>query len=175
MVLGGSAGPHVWAGVKGVSWLKTKLGELRCIVDCIVVTMPWECCWSATLLLDCVPRWCCWWWCVWWCCWWFVMSVATVFVPTIGFGLLVLLLFARLLLSPLFFDLVDVLLFVLPELLLVVAVVTPAGFVFLRTFFVFGSLLSFFHFMRLFWNQIFICRSERTRVWAISILRLLVR
>ena len=102
------------------------------------------------------------------------MSVATVFVPTIGFGLLVLLLFARLLLSPLFFDLVDVLLFVLPELLLV-AVVTPAGFVFLRTFFVFGSLLSFFHFMRLFWNQIFICRSERTRVWAISILRLLVR
>jgi hypothetical protein len=76
------------------------------------------------------------------------MSVATVFV-TIGFGLFALLLFARLLLSPLFFDLVVGLLFVLPEAALV-AVVTPAGFVFLRTFLVLGSLLSFFHFMRLF-------------------------
>jgi hypothetical protein len=101
------------------------------------------------------------------------MSVATVFV-TIGFGLFVLLLLARLLLSPLFFDLVVALLFELPVAVLV-AVVTPAGFVFLRTFFVFGSLLSFFHFIRLFWNQILICRSDRTRVWAISILRRLVR
>jgi hypothetical protein len=103
------------------------------------------------------------------------MSVGTVFVTTMGLGLLALLLLARLLLSPLFFDLVDVLLFVLLELFLVVVVVTPAGFVFLRTFFVFGSLLSFFHFMRLFWNQILICRSDSTSVWAISILRLLVR
>lgn len=32
----------------------------------------------------------------------------------------------------------------------VAVVVTPAGLVFRRTFFVFGSLLSFFHFMRRF-------------------------
>lgn len=46
---------------------------------------------------------------------------------------------------------------------------------FRRTFFVLGSLLSFFHFIRRFWNQIFICRSDNTRVWAISIRRRLVR
>ena len=38
----------------------------------------------------------------------------------------------------------------------VAVVVTPAGFIFLRTFLVLGSLLSFFHFMRRFWNQILI-------------------
>ena len=38
----------------------------------------------------------------------------------------------------------------------VAVVVTPAGFVFRRTFLVLGNLLSFFHFMRLFWNQILI-------------------
>lgn len=32
----------------------------------------------------------------------------------------------------------------------VAVVVTPAGLVFRRTFFVFGNLLSFFHFMRRF-------------------------
>ncbi|KAL8165340.1 UNVERIFIED_CONTAM: hypothetical protein K2H54_040084 [Gekko kuhli] len=37
------------------------------------------------------------------------------------------------------------------------------------------SLLSFFHFMRLFWNQILICLSERQRACAISILLLRVR
>ncbi len=42
-------------------------------------------------------------------------------------------------------------------------VVTPAGFVFRRTFLVFGSLLSFLYFIRRFWNQILICRSERGR------------
>lgn len=41
--------------------------------------------------------------------------------------------------------------------------------------FVLGSLWSFFHFILLFWNQILICRSERHRLWAISILRRLVR
>lgn len=40
---------------------------------------------------------------------------------------------------------------------------------------VLGSLWSFFHFIRLFWNQILICLSERQRVWAISIRRRLVR
>lgn len=34
---------------------------------------------------------------------------------------------------------------------------------FRRTFFVFGSLWSFFHFIRRFWNQILICRSDSTR------------
>ena len=37
------------------------------------------------------------------------------------------------------------------------------------------SLLSFFHFILRFWNQILICLSERHRAWAISILRRLVR
>lgn len=41
--------------------------------------------------------------------------------------------------------------------------------------FVFGSLWSFFHFILLFWNQILIWRSERQRVWAISMRRRLVR
>lgn len=44
-----------------------------------------------------------------------------------------------------------------------------AGLFFLRTFFVFGSLLSFFHFILRFWNHIFICLSERQSEWAISI------
>ena len=56
----------------------------------------------------------------------------------------------------------------LPELLLVVPelpeldflgsmmVVTPAGLVFLRTFLVLGSLLSFLYFILRFWNQILI-------------------
>lgn len=38
-----------------------------------------------------------------------------------------------------------------------------------------SNLLSFFHFILLFWNQILICRSVRHNEWAISILRLLVR
>ena len=58
---------------------------------------------------------------------------------------------------------------------LAVVVVTPAGFVFRLTFFVLGSLLSFFHFIRRFWNQILICRSLRTSVCAISIRLRLVR
>lgn len=41
--------------------------------------------------------------------------------------------------------------------------------------FVLGSLWSFFHFIRLFWNQILICLSERQSEWAISIRRRLVR
>ena len=41
--------------------------------------------------------------------------------------------------------------------------------------FVFGSLCSFFHFIRRFWNQILICRSVRHSACAISILRLRVR
>lgn len=41
--------------------------------------------------------------------------------------------------------------------------------------FVLGSLWSFFHFILLFWNQILIWRSERQRVWAISMRRRLVR
>ena len=53
----------------------------------------------------------------------------------------------------------------------VAVVVTPAGLVFRRTFFVFGNLLSFFHFMRRFWNQILIWRSDKQRLWAISIRR----
>ena len=36
-------------------------------------------------------------------------------------------------------------------------------------------LFSFFHFIRLFWNQILIWRSVRQRAWAISIRRLRVR
>jgi hypothetical protein len=36
-------------------------------------------------------------------------------------------------------------------------------------------LFSFFHFIRRFWNQIFICRSVRQRAWAISIRRRRVR
>lgn len=46
---------------------------------------------------------------------------------------------------------------------------------FLRTFFVFGNLLSFLYFMRLFWNHILICRSDSTNVWAISMRRRRVR
>ena len=34
---------------------------------------------------------------------------------------------------------------------------------------------TFFHFMRRFWNQILICRSDRQRLWAISIRLLRVR
>ena len=56
-----------------------------------------------------------------------------------------------------------------------IVVVTPAGLVLRRTFFVLGSLLSFFHFMRRFWNQILICRSVRQRLCAISIRRRRVR
>ena len=40
---------------------------------------------------------------------------------------------------------------------------------------VLGSLWSFFHFMRRFWNQILIWRSERQSAWAISTLRRRVR
>lgn len=36
-------------------------------------------------------------------------------------------------------------------------------------------LFSFFHFMRLFWNQILICLSVRQSAWAISIRLLRVR
>ena len=42
-------------------------------------------------------------------------------------------------------------------------VVTPAGLVLRRTFLVLGSLLSFLYFMRRFWNQILICRSDKQR------------
>lgn len=42
-------------------------------------------------------------------------------------------------------------------------VVTPAGLVFRLTFLVLGSLLSFLYFIRRFWNQILIWRSERHR------------
>lgn len=52
--------------------------------------------------------------------------------------------------------------------------VVPSLF-FLRTFFVFGNLLSFFHFIRRFWNHILICRSDRVSVWAISMRRRRVR
>ena len=37
------------------------------------------------------------------------------------------------------------------------------------------DLFSFFHFIRRFWNQIFICLSVRHKAWAISIRRLRVR
>ena len=47
-------------------------------------------------------------------------------------------------------------------------VVTPAGFVLRRTFFVLGNLLSFLYFIRRFWNQILICRSDKQSAWAIS-------
>ena len=43
----------------------------------------------------------------------------------------------------------------------VTMVVTPAGLVLRRTFFVLGSLLSFLYFIRRFWNQILICRSDK--------------
>ena len=46
---------------------------------------------------------------------------------------------------------------------------------FFLTFLVFGSLLSFFHFIRRFWNQILICLSLKQREWAISILLLRVK
>lgn len=39
----------------------------------------------------------------------------------------------------------------------------------------FGILFSFFHFIRRFWNQIFIWRSVRPNMWAISIRRRRVR
>ena len=54
-------------------------------------------------------------------------------------------------------------------------VVTPAGFVLRRTFFVLGSLLSFLYFIRRFWNQILICLSDRHSACAISILLRRVR
>lgn len=38
-----------------------------------------------------------------------------------------------------------------------------------------AGLFSFFHFMRLFWNQILICLSVRHKAWAISMRRLLVK
>ncbi len=38
-----------------------------------------------------------------------------------------------------------------------------------------ASLCSFFHFILLFWNQIFICRSVRFNAWAISMRRRRVR
>ena len=56
-----------------------------------------------------------------------------------------------------------------------IRVVTPAGLVFLLTFFVFGSLLSFLYFILRFWNQILICLSDKHNAWAISIRRLRVR
>ena len=55
------------------------------------------------------------------------------------------------------------------------SVVTPAGLVLCRIFFVLGNLLSFLYFIRLFENQIFICRSDTQRPWAISMRRLLVK
>ena len=54
-------------------------------------------------------------------------------------------------------------------------VVTPAGFVLRRTFFVLGNLLSFLYFIRRFWNQILICLSDRHSACAISILLRRVR
>lgn len=51
----------------------------------------------------------------------------------------------------------------------------PTLLVSISLVFVFGNLCSFFHFILLFWNQIFIWRSDKTRECAISILRLLVR
>ena len=54
-------------------------------------------------------------------------------------------------------------------------VVTPAGFVLRRTFFVLGSLLSFLYFIRRFWNQILICLSDKHSACAISILLRRVR
>ena len=54
-------------------------------------------------------------------------------------------------------------------------VVTPAGFVLRRTFFVLGNLLSFLYFIRRFWNQILICLSDRQSACAISILLRRVR
>jgi hypothetical protein len=47
-------------------------------------------------------------------------------------------------------------------------VVTPAGLVLRRTFLVLGSLLSFLYFIRRFWNQILICRSDKQSACAIS-------
>lgn len=52
---------------------------------------------------------------------------------------------------------------------------SPFAFFLLRTFFVFGNLWSFLYFIRRFWNQIFIWRSDNTRVWAISMRRRRVR
>ena len=54
-------------------------------------------------------------------------------------------------------------------------VVTPAGFVLRRTFFVLGNLLSFLYFIRRFWNQILICLSDKHSACAISILLRRVR
>lgn len=51
----------------------------------------------------------------------------------------------------------------------------PTILVSISLVFVFGSLCSFFHFIRRFWNQILICLSERTKEWAISILLRRVR
>lgn len=51
----------------------------------------------------------------------------------------------------------------------------PTFVVSISLVFVFGSLCSFFHFIRRFWNQILICLSDSTRECAISIRRRLVR
>ena len=55
------------------------------------------------------------------------------------------------------------------------SVVMPAGLVFRRTFFVLGNLLSFLYFIRRFWNQILICRSDKQSACAISMRRLRVK
>lgn len=65
--------------------------------------------------------------------------------------------------------------FPVPPVGLDAALFLPWSPLFFRTFFVLGSLLSFFHFIRRFWNHILICRSDSTSVWAISILRRRVR
>ena len=51
----------------------------------------------------------------------------------------------------------------------------PTTLVSISLVLVFGSLCSFFHFILLFWNHILICRSDRTKVCAISILLRRVR